>query len=116
MAHKIFRILIAAVLLALAANCFLKYLWWTASYSAWSSIPKMAVQSKTASLNASFNGWSFLLLEVVALSVLFSLIRLSSATLSGFARSAIRLVTSLFIAAASTAVLALVLSWFKQAS
>ncbi len=114
MAHKTFRALLAAILTALAANCFLKYLWWTAYYSAWSSIRKMPEQSKVASANASFNGWSFLLLEVVAIAVLFSLIRQRSGSSSGVVTSGVRLVASLFIAAAATAVFALAVSWFKQ--
>ena len=114
MAHKTFRAVLAAILTALAANCFLKYLWWTASYSAWSSIPKMVEQSKLASANASFNGWSFLLLEVVAIAVLFSLIRQPANSPSRVFTSGVRLIASLFIAAASTAVFALVLSWLKQ--
>ena len=114
MAHKTFRALLAAVFTALAANCFLKYLWWTASYSAWSSIPKMAEQSKLASANSSFNGWSFLLLEVVAITVVFSLIRQRSSSSSGVFTSGIRLIAALFIAAAATGVFALALSWLKQ--
>ena len=114
MAHKSFRAVLAAILAALAANCFLKYLWWTASYSAWSSIPKMAGQSKLASANASFNGWSFLLLEVVAITVLFGLIRQRSYASSGVFSSGVRLLASLFIAVAATAVFALALSWIKQ--
>ncbi len=44
----ILRIAAAAALMALAANCFLKYLWWTACYSAWYGIPKLAEQWKAA--------------------------------------------------------------------
>ena len=114
MAHKTLRALLAAMLTALAANCFLKYLWWTASFSAWSSIPKMAEQSKLASSNASFNGWSFLLIEVVAITVLFNLIRPRSGVSPGVFTSGIRLIASLFIAVAATVAFALALSWLKQ--
>jgi len=57
---RILRVVAVLALMALAANCFLKYLWWTACYSAWYGIPKLAEQWKAAGANASFNGWSLL--------------------------------------------------------
>ncbi len=114
MAHKMFRALLAAVLTALAANCFLKYLWWTASYSAWSSIPKMADQSKLASSNASFNGWGFLALEIAAFVALYTLISWRNSTPSGFLKPGMRVALSLIITIAATVVFAFVLSWLKQ--
>ena len=114
MAHKVFRVVLAAILLALAANCFLKYLWWTAYYTAWSGIPKMAEQWKLAGTNASFNGWSFLVLEAIGIAILFSVISLRSTGLSGYFKSGVRLAASLFLAIAVTALFALALSWVKQ--
>lgn len=108
----ILRLGIAIALTALAANCFLKYLWWTACYSAWSGIPKMAAQWRAAGTNASFNGWGFLVLEVAAIAVLFSVITLRSAT--GVFQNALRLVASLTLAIASTTVFTLIISWVKQ--
>lgn len=116
MAHKIFRAFLAAILMALAANCFLKYLWWTASYTAWSSIPKMAEQSKAAASNATFNGWSFFALEIAAVVVLYALIRLRDWTTSEFLKTGVRLALSLVITIAATSVFALALSWIKQST
>ena len=52
------RAVFALSLMAIAANCFLKYLWWAACYSAWSGLPKFHEQWKAAGANASLNGWS----------------------------------------------------------
>jgi hypothetical protein len=117
MANKtspILRSLLSVILIALAANCFLKYLWWTASYSAWSSIPKMADQAKAAGWNATFNGWSFFVLDATAVIALFSLIRLRDWSPSGLLKTGVRLALSLVIAIAATGVFVLALSWIKQ--
>ena len=100
--------------MALAANCFLKYLWWTACYSAWYGIPKLAEQWKAAGANASFNGWSFIVLEAASVAVLFLLISLRSTGLSGFFRNCVRLAASLTTTIIGTALLGLVISWLKQ--
>lgn len=91
--------------MAVAANRFLSYLWWTACYSAWTGIPKMAEQWRAAGVRASFNGWSFLVLQVASLAVLCTVMRL---------RIGLRILASLAITAAGTALFALALSWFKQ--
>ena len=96
---------VAAVLMAVAANCFLKYLWWTACYSAWAGIPKLAAQWKQAGMRASVYGWSFLALEVASVFVVFTIIRL---------RTAGRIAASLLITFAGTGLLALALSVVKQ--
>jgi hypothetical protein len=100
--------------MALAANCFLKYLWWTACYSAWYGVPKLAEQWKLAGSNASFNGWSFIAFEAAAITVLFGLINSRSIELSGFFKSGVRLAASLMTTLVGTALFALALSWFKQ--
>ena len=111
---RILRLAAVLVLMALAANCFLKYVWWTACYSAWSGIPKLAEQWKTAGANASFNGWSFIVLEAASVAVGFGLISLRSTGLSGFLRNGVRLAASLTTTIIATALLALVISWLKQ--
>jgi len=95
----------AAVFMLVAANCFLKYLWWTACYSAWSGIPKLAQQWRAAGTHASFNGWSFIALEAASILVLCTAIRW---------RYAIRILVSVAITLSGTAILALALSWIKQ--
>ena len=101
----IIRIALAFILMAVAANRFLSYLWWTACYSAWSGIPKMAEQWRAAGVRASFNGWTFIVLEVTSLAVLCTAMRL---------RIGLRLLASLTITVVGTAFFALALSWFKQ--
>lgn len=102
---QIVRALAAAALMLVAANCFLKYLWWTACYSAWSRIPKLHDQWLAAGSKASFNGWSVIGLEVAGIAVLCTAMRL---------RFGLRLLASLAIAVAGTALFALLLSWVKQ--
>ena len=111
---RILRFAAALTLMALAANCFLKYLWWTACYSAWYGVPKLAEQWKLAGSNASFNGWSFIAFEAATIALLFGLIRLRSTELSGFFRGGARLALSLAFSIAGTSAFALALSWFKQ--
>ena len=110
----ILRLAAALAMMALAANCFLKYLWWTACYSAWYGIPKLAEQWKAAGVRASFNGWSFVVLDAASIGLLFTLIGLRSTKLSGFFKNGVRLAASLTITIAGTAAFALALSWLKQ--
>ncbi len=83
-------------------------MWWTACYSAWNGIPKLASQWKMAGANRTFNGWGFTLLELIAIATLYSLFQFRG--LSGFVRLAARISTSLVLAAAGTAAFALLLS------
>jgi hypothetical protein len=111
---RIVRFVAALTLMALAANCFLKYLWWTACYSAWYGIPKLAEQWKAAGANVSFNGWSLIALDAASVAIFFSLITLQSTSLSGFFKNGVRLALSLTFSIAGTGAFALALSWFKQ--
>lgn len=83
-------------------------MWWTACYSAWNGVPKLAAQWKMAGANRSFNGWGFILLEAIAIATLCVLFQFRG--LAGFARMAARIATSLVLAAAGTAAFALILS------
>ena len=100
--------------MATAANCFLKYLWWTACYSAWAGIPKLASQWRAAGARSSFYGWSTILLELATLILLYTAIRLRKVTFSSLFRMALRLAASLTLTLVGTGCLALVLSWVKQ--
>ena len=110
---QIFRILLATAAMAVAANCFLKYLWWTACYSAWYGIPKLSAQWKAAGARASFNGWSVITLEIASVALVFTALRLQSSA-SGFLKHAPRAILSCLISIAGTALFALALSWVKQ--
>ena len=94
-----------------AANCFLKYVWWTACYSAWRGIPKLASQWQAAGTRASFYGWSLLILELASIALVFILIRSRSGGMLG---NGLRLIASVAIAIAGTGLLAWILSLLKQ--
>src|SRR5690242_20668437 len=93
---RILRATLAAVLMAIAANSFLKYLWWAACYSAWYGLPKMPW--KAAGARASFYGWSVILLEFATVALLVPLLRLPSSDTSSFFRNALRLILSCIVA------------------
>lgn len=107
---RISGIIVAAVAMTAAANCFLKYVWWTACYSAWRGIPKLAAQWQAAGARASFYGWSLLILEVASVALVFLLIR----SRSGIVGNGLRLVASAAITVAGTGVLAWIVSLLKQ--
>jgi len=108
------RAFLAVALMALAANCFLKYLWWTACYSAWQGIPKLAAQWRAAGARASSNGWCVIILEFLSIALLFSILRLRTANASGSLWPVLRVILSVVITIAGTTVFALVLSLVKQ--
>lgn len=108
------RVLLASALMALAANCFLKYLWWTACYSAWAGIPKLANQWRAAGARASFNGWSVIVLEAAAIVVLCTLIRFRNSQLSGIFKASLSIAIAIPITVTGTGIFALLLSWIKQ--
>jgi hypothetical protein len=97
----------------IAANCFLKYLWWTACYSAWSGIPKMAAQWRAAGAKSSFYGWTVIMLELASFVTLYTTIG-SRHWRPSVLKNALRAVASLSITVVGTGLLALVLSWVKQ--
>jgi hypothetical protein len=113
-ASSILRIALALALITTAANCFLKYLWWTACYSAWAGIPNLAPQWRAAGARSSFYGWTVVVLELASLILLYTAIRLGQVTFSSFLRTALRLAASLTITVIGTGFLALLLSWVKQ--
>ncbi len=110
----ILHIALSLALITTAANCFLKYLWWTACYSAWAGIPKLAAQWRAAGARSSFYGWTVIVLELTTLLLLYTAIRLRQVTFSTVVRTALRVTASLTITVVGTGFLALVLSWVKQ--
>ncbi len=112
-ALRTLRPIFALALMATAANCFLKYLWWTACYSAWSGIPKMAAQYRAAGARSSFYGWSVVVLELATFAVIYATIHVRSVS-SPLVRTGFRLAASLTFTIVGTGLLALALSWIKQ--
>jgi hypothetical protein len=113
-AAPILRLALALALMTTAANCFLKYLWWAACYSAWAGLPKFHAQWIAAGAHASLNGWSVILLELATITVLYTSIPLRQLQFSTLLRTATRLAISLTLTVVGTGFLALVLSWVKQ--
>ena len=111
---RILRAAIAATLMALAANSFLKYLWWTACYSAWYGIPKLAPQWRAAGAHATFNGWVVIILETAAVLIVCTLVRLRASQLSAILKIGVRVAISLAFTLAGTGAFVLALSWLKQ--
>lgn len=110
------RFLAAAALMTVAANCFLKYLWWVANYSAWYGIPKYSERWRAAGARASFYGGALLVLEAASVATIYNLIRFYSPGLSRLFGKGVRLVAALAIAILGSSLLALTLSWIKQGS
>jgi hypothetical protein len=108
------RIISAAALMGVAANCFLKYLWWAACYSAWYGIPKYARQWKAAGSRVSLYGWGLIMLEAASIAVIFSLTAPRSNAPSRFFRNGVRFTGSIAVTIVGTALLAWALSWIKQ--
>jgi hypothetical protein len=113
-ASRLLRAVFALALMAIAANCFLKYLWWAACYSAWSGLPKFHEQWKAAGANASLNGWSVIVLELASLILVYTAIPLRKVTFSSLLRTTLRVAASLTITIVGTGLLALALAWVKQ--
>jgi hypothetical protein len=111
---RLLRAVFALALMAIAANCFLKYLWWAACYSAWSGLPKFHEQWRAAGVNASLNGWSVIILELASLILVYTAIRLRKVTFSSLLRTTLRVAASLTITIVGTGLLALALAWVKQ--
>jgi hypothetical protein len=99
--------------MALAANSFLKYLWWTACYSAWRGIPKLADQWRAAGARATLNGWSVIVVGFVAVAVFSSVFRGRERQRS-LLSTTLRLALALVVTIAGTGTFALVLSWLQQ--
>ena len=108
------RVLIAVALMALAANSFLKYLWWTACYSAWRGIPRLADQWRAAGARATLNGWGVIVMGVIAAAFLSTVFRVRPSQRWPLLTTTLCLALSLVITIAGTGAFALVLSWLKQ--
>jgi hypothetical protein len=102
--------------MSVAANCFLKYLWWAANYSAWYGISKYAAQWRAAGARTSFYGWALLVLEAASVATIYGLIRFRFTGPSPAFGRGVRLVASLAIAIFGSSLLAWILSWIKQDS
>lgn len=100
-------------LMALSANYFLKYLWWTAFYNGSSGFGSHSQQVQTAASRSTAYLWTVIGLEFITVTVTWSAMRSRAKNSSGFLGQGARLAASLTLAIAGTALLALVLAWIQ---
>src|SRR5689334_14473361 len=86
----------AIAVMAVAANCLLKYMWWAACYS------------------ASFYERSVVTLELASIVLVYLAISFKHVNLSRSLRAGLRIAISLILTIAGTGLLALALAWVKQ--
>jgi hypothetical protein len=104
------RFLLAIFLMALSANNFLKYLWWTAFYNGSSGFGSHAQQVQTAASRSTTYLWIVIALELITVIVTWSAMRPRAKDSSGLMSQGAWLAASLILAIAGTALLALVLA------
>lgn len=109
---RISRIIIATALMAISANCFLKYLWWSAFYSGSSEFGSHSQQVQNASARSTLYLWVVIVLQLVTLVIVWSAIKRRNDS-SDLLSQAIRLGASLTIAIGGTALLVLVFAWIQ---
>lgn len=107
------QVFMIAAFVTIAADCFLKYVWWAACYSGWYGIPRLAQQAKIASSRASMYLWITVALEFISCTIIFSLIQLRYTDLSRFLRFAARISASAAITVIGTALLVFALGWVQ---
>jgi magnesium-transporting ATPase (P-type) len=112
-ASRISRLLIAAALMAISANYFLKYLWWSAFYSGSSGLGSHSQQVQNASVRSTTYLWTVILLQLVTFAVLWSTVKLRSNNSFDFLWQGVRLAASLTLTIGGTALLVLVLAWIQ---
>lgn len=99
--------------MALSANYFLKYLWWTAFYNGSSGFGSHSQQVQTAASRSTIYLWTVIALELITVTVTWSAMRSQAKESSGFLGQGARAAASLVVAIAGTALLALVLAWIQ---
>lgn len=110
---RIPRFLFATVLMAISANFFLKYLWWSAFYSGSSGFAGHSQQVQNASARSTDYFWTVLLLELLTFAVVWSATKLRPANSSAFLWHGVRFAVSLALTIGGTALLALVFAWVQ---
>lgn len=115
MTSRIPRLLVATALMAISANFFLKYLWWSAFYSGSSGFAGHSQQVENASARSSAYFWTVILLELLAFAVVWSAMKGRRPDSPGFLWHGVRFAASLTLTICGTALLALVLSWIQPA-
>jgi magnesium-transporting ATPase (P-type) len=107
------RFLLAIFLMALSANYFLKYLWWTAFYNGSSGFGSHAQQVQQAASRSTTYLWIVIALVLVTVIVTSSAMRPRAKNSSRVLSQGARLAASLVLTLAGTALLALILAWIQ---
>jgi len=99
--------------MAISAEYFLKYLWWSAFYSGSSGFASHSQQVQSAYARSNTYFWIVIALELLTLVLVWSAVKPRANNSSGFLSHGARLAASLTFTVAGTALLALVLAWIQ---
>jgi hypothetical protein len=99
--------------MAVAADYFLKYLWWSAFYSGSSGFGSHSQQVQTAFAHSTTYLWIVIVLELITLAIVWSAIKPRTNNPANLLSRGVRVVASLTFTIVGTAVLALVLAWIQ---
>jgi len=99
--------------MAISANYFLKYLWWTAFYNGSSGLGSQSQQVQNAGFRSTAYLWTVIALQLLTLTTVWSAMNLQRNDSSPLLRQGLRLGASLTITVAGTALFALLLAWIQ---
>jgi hypothetical protein len=99
--------------MAISADYFLKYLWWSAFYSGSSGFGSHSQQVQNAYARSTSYLWIVIVLEAVTLALVWSAMKPRTDNSANPVGRGVRVVASLTFTIAGTALLALVLAWIQ---
>lgn len=99
--------------MAISADYFLKYLWWSAFYSGSAGFRSHSPQVQSAYARSNTYFWIVIVLQLITLVLVWSAMKPRTNNSSGFLSLGARLAVSLTFTVAGTALLAFVLAWIQ---
>jgi hypothetical protein len=99
--------------MALSADYFLKYLWWSAFYSGSSGFGSHSQQVQNAFARSTTYLWIVIVLELITLVLVWSAMKPRANNPANLLGRGVRVVASLTLTIAGTALLAFVLAWIQ---
>ena len=113
MASRLPRLVLALASMATCADCFLKYLWWSAFYSGSSGFGSHSQQVQNAYARSNMYFWIVIVLELITLVFVWGAMKPRANNPSGVLSQGARLAASLTLTVAGTGLLALFLAWIQ---
>lgn len=113
MTSRVPRFLLAICLMALSANYFLKYLWWTAFYNGSSGFGNHSPQAQAAGSRSTTYLWTLIALELITATITWSAMRTRDNKSTGVLSQGVRVGASFTLTVVGTALFALVLAWIQ---